>query len=450
VRFKGSVVLVLIAVVIGAFYFFYFLPHQQRIEKEKELKERLFDVPVDEIDYIKIIKGKDEFELKRDGNTWIITGPKRLLADEAIISMMIDILNREKVKKVVSTDINKAAEFGLEPPYIYAFFGHGGRIDEFFVGRPSPSGAGVYLYRRGLDAIFLVSEDVASALSHDLYSLRKKEPFVFDKDHLKRIVIRRKKDTLDLSKTSLGWFMRSPIEGRCSLRNVLKLIEDIATVRADEFFDESVPEPSDYPKSAKIELVEDSGRQITIDVYFWGTSVNRGIVVYQHGLSYYARVGRDFWNNIHQDASSFRYRNLFEFKPEEAFKIAVRKDKESLLIERKGRKWMYKDRPLDDTMVEEFMELLNGMEAYRLVEKEEFKKGKGSFSLTVWGRQGNILGVLKVYGEAPRDSFAFSEEAELKTYYAESTNLVDKVIVTNLQMNDIYEAIKKTITEVGR
>lgn len=449
-RFKGSVVLVLIATVIGVLYFFYLLPHQQRLKKEKELKERLFNVPVDEIDYIKIIKGKDEFELKRFDSTWMITKPKRLLADRAIISLMIDILNREKIKKVVSTDIKKAKEFGLEPPYIYAFFGHRGEIDEFFVGRPSPSGAGVYLYRRGLDAIFLVSEDVASALTHDLYSLRKKEPFVFNRDHLRRIIIRRKKDTLEFSKTSLGWFMSSPIEGRCSLKDVLKLIEDIATVRAEEFFDEGAPDPSDYPKSAKIELIEDSGRVVDIDVYFWGTSVDRGIVVYQHGLPYYARVGRDFWNILHQDASSFRYRNLFEFRPEETFRIVVKKYSETLLIEKKGEKWMYENRTLDRTMVEEFIEMLNGTEAYRLIQEKDFRRDKERFRVTVWGRQGNILGLLRVYGEAPRDSFAFSEDRQLKTYYAETANLVDKVIVTNLQMNDIYEAIKKTITGAHR
>ena len=377
--------------------------------------------------------------------------PKYLPADDAVISKIVEVLNSEKIKKVITTDITRSSEFGLKPPYIYAFFGHRGLIDEFFIGKPNPAETGVYLYKRGLDAIFLVSKDVASALSHDLYSLRSKVPFEIDRDKLSRIVIKRRKDTLDINRTTDGWFMHSPIKGRCSTKYVNKLIEDICTVHADEFFDDKKPNPERFPNKAWIELYEGPDRRILIDVYYWGTTPDTGILVYQHGLSYYARVGRDFWNSINREAPFFKYRNLFEFNPEQLIAIKLKDKDKAWIINKKDNRWLYKDRILNRQVLGEFIELLLNAEAYSVTEKTKDQNREAErFSLELLGADNRILGMLKVYGEAPLNRYAFAGTEELKAYYAESANLKEQILITNLQIKQLKEAFMKLIQEVTK
>jgi hypothetical protein len=447
VRFKGALVLFVLSLLIGGVYFLYILPAQKEAERKRQLKERIFTVSADEIDYIRLINRGQDYRLEKTANGWMLVKPKRLIADQKIISKIIEVLNKERIIKVVATDLKRMDEFGLTSPVIYAAFGHRGGLEEFFIGRPAPAKAGAYLYKKGLDGIFLVSLDVAGALNQTLYGLRKKEPFVFDETAIKKIVIERKDDRLEMVRKENGWFMLSPVKGRCSDKAVWRFIEEMKTLRADEFYDGKKPKPSDYDKSVRIKLFFDDKTEV-MDVYFWGTEYNKGLVLYQHGLDYFARTNqRDFWNSLHESAWTFRYKNLFDVNPEDVYAITGRMGEETITLKRKGNRWFSSGRKLSEDRVYAFIQMLNGIEAYGITEKD-FIKTEKYFSLLLKDRNGKDVASLYVYGEAKIYSTSFDlERGDIKVFYAESSNLTDKCLVTNFQVEDLYKSLKKLVAE---
>jgi hypothetical protein len=445
VRFKGALFLFVIFVLVGGFYFLYFLPVEKNIKKAEELKKRLFNISTERVDYIRLVVNGNEYELKKKKEGWFITKPETLLADEIIIKKMLEKLNKEKIKKLVTMDMSRLSEFGLKVPAIYALFGYEGNIVEFFLGRPNPAATDVYIYRRGMDGIFLVSKDIVTVLNHNLFSLRRKEPFLFDPARVAGIKIIKDSDTVEMRYSQgKGWIMITPNMGRCSEREVIRFLEDIRSVRAEEFYDHMQPEPERYPRNAKLVLLNRDGSEVVIDLYFWGTSIDTGIVVYQHGLDYYARTGREFWNRIHEDASIFRYRNIFEIRSDDVVKIEFIDKEDKVVISNKSGQWSYSQKILDKIVIDELLERLADIEAYRIINKRDFDRDSVTMRLAISNSDGNRQ-VLNVYDEVDIGKRAFSMKAELKTHYAEASNLKDPVLITNLQMMDIKDWIFKAI-----
>jgi hypothetical protein len=448
-RFKGALALFAASLLLGGVYFLYLLPEKKEAERKRELRERIFTVPPGDVDYIMLVNQGQEYELRKGTDAWMVTKPRKLYADMKIIKNMLDVLNKEKILKVVATDTDRLGEFGLMNPVIYAAFGHGGEMEEFFIGRPTPAKSGAYMYKRGLGGIFLVSLEVAGALNQGLYGLRKKEPFVFDASALNRVVIERKGGRIEMARTGSGWFMEYPYRGRCSRKAVSALVNYIGTARGDEYFDGKVPDPSDYGASARIRMFFDNKPGTVMDVYFWGTEFDRGIVLYQHGFDYFARTDqRDFWRAVNDDAGSFRYRNLFEAEPGGVREVAVKWEGKSLALKRDGGGWSSNGRRVSKERLNAFFDALNSLEAYGIVGEDGFIGGEKSFSLVMKNKDNAVTAGLHVYGESGGSTASFdSERGELKTLYAESSNLEEKVLVTNFMVEDMLEMVKKLTEE---
>jgi hypothetical protein len=446
-RFKGALALLVISVLVGGVYFLIVLPSQREAERKKELREKIFAAEIQEIDEIRLANQGEHYKLTKEDGTWLITAPRRLLADRRIITKIVESLNEERIIKVVSTDLKRKSEFGLTMPVIYAAFGHGGKVDHFFIGPPSPAASGAYLYKGGLEGIFLVSMDVAGALNQNLYGLRRKEPFILDEAlPVRKIVIERNTDTIEIHKAGTGWTVVNPLKGRGSDDDVAALIKAIRYLRADEFFDDMVPDPSDYSKTSRIRIFS-GDREIILDVHFWGTSFNEGLMVYQHGQKYSARTTqREFWNLINQGADFFQYRNLFSFDINDAYQITGNKGGERVSLQKRNGAWYFEDREITEERVTELLEKMNTLKAGGIADKKDYAGGEEYFSLVLKGARGETVSRLSVYGETGSSNASFDpQKGKLVSFFAESSNLEYGCIVTNHQIDDLFDSLKKIV-----
>jgi hypothetical protein len=408
-------------------------------------------VSPDDIDSIVLVNKGKPYELVRDSDGWIITVPRILLADMRIIRNILDVLNREKILKVVATDTGRLGEFGLKRPVLRATFRHDGESEEFLIGRKSPTESGAYMYKQGLEGVFLVSLDVPRSLNQGLYKLRRKEPFVFDHESLERIVIEKNGGSLEIAREDSGWFMESPYRGKCGEGAVSALVNSLRTVYADEFFDGKEPDPSDYGDSARITMYFDDGSESVMDVYFWGTEADKGIVLYQRGYDYFARTNqRQLWKDINADAGFFLYRTLFDVGAVEFYEIEAVAEGKTIVLKRKGDRWLYQGRGIGKGRMNEFFDMLNGLEAESIIENRDFTGGERSYSLVLKGKDGSAKAWMYAYGEARGSRIIFdSDNREIKKHYAESSNLDKKVLVTNLMIDDLTGFMEGLTEEVS-
>ncbi|UCH80045.1 MAG: DUF4340 domain-containing protein [Nitrospiraceae bacterium] len=440
-KFKGTFVLLIAALVTGAFYIFYILPAENERKIKEELLKRFFRVDELQVEFLRIKNPHGTFQLSRGEKRWTLTSPTVLPADSKTLDRIFRIIIKGEILKVITSDISRAAEFELDKPRAVLAIGYRGIIDELVIGGMTPSMSGYYAFVKGINAIFLVDEDIAQIRTIGLYDLRSKSLFDFDPDSITDIEIVKKEEEIVLGKNKDIWKVYHPFSGRASTDDIMDFLFGIRNQRADEFYDGQVPDARNYRDTITLKLSSRENEAYLIDVHFWGTGYNEGAVAYQKGMKYAGRLPRDFWNFVNRQATDFRYRDLFHFAEEDVWKIDIKKEEHAYELVRRGDDWFIGQETVDAKKLKDFVWFLKAWKSERLLSHSaSFSRDDPAYEISIIDKNGSSLGTLRIYDKIKGESLGFTQEGEEQfLYYAVSDNLDDICTVTTLDIRKIQD-----------
>ncbi|RJQ47622.1 MAG: DUF4340 domain-containing protein [Nitrospiraceae bacterium] len=437
-RFKGTLILLGISLLVASLYIFYLLPRAREQKLIEELSSRFFRVDVSEVEFLRIQNQNGGFNMIKNGDQWKLTTPIFLPTDSKALQRLFEIITKGKIVKVITNDMSRAAEFKLDHPVAAFFIGYKGRIDELAIGGSNPAGTGVYAFAKGIKAIFVVEKEIAEIATVGLYDLRSKSLFSFNPESVTGMHIIKKDGDIVLTKEAGAWEMVRPVPGKASVQDISDFLLNVMNQRADDFYDNSVPDSKDYSGTVTLQLY--AGRQVSadIDVHYWGTDVNQGAVAYQKGMKYAGRLSRDFWNLVSRDASVYRYRDLFAFDENQVGSLAVQKGTKSYKLVRKGEDWFSGDKTADRKKVTEFIWFLKAWKASKLIGGYlSAVKNDPIISVSIGDMKGKMIGALKIFDRIEGGSIGFTADEEQFLHYAVSGNLRDICAVSSIDMKKI-------------
>ena len=438
-RFKGTLTLLGIALLVGTGYLFYLVPSVQEKKLQEEVASRFFRVDTERLEFMRIKNAQGVFDVVQEKGMWKIRSPRMLPADGKTIGKILDLLRSGKISKIITRDMERASEFGLDKPGAVLAIGFGGTIDEIAFGGVSPSKTGIYAYAKGLSAIFLVGNEEAEIMKIGLYELRAKALFSFDPEAVRRILIVGKRAKVELVKGEQGWMMIRPFPGRANAEGVRDFLFGILNQKADEFYDNRVPDEKIYSDTIRIKLsLQGETNPLGIEVHYWGTGVHEGTVAYQEGMNYSGRLTRDFWSLVNRDASSFRYRNLFDFKEQDVWRIRVKKDAAAYELARHGDKWFMGEVPADGKRVLQFLWFLKAWEAKSLLEPSHRRPTEDTLlEIVLSDRTGRAIGTLRVFDKREGGVLGYSQEGAAEPLSAFTDNLKEPCTVSSMDIKNI-------------
>jgi hypothetical protein len=440
-RFKGTIILFVLSIIVGTGYFLYLMPALKEREMIEELNSRLFRINPEQVEFLKIKNPKGVFLIVKKDEGWMIKSPRELKTDSKTINKIMNIISSGRIVKIISEDIGRINEFGLDRPGAVLLTGYGNRSDELVLGGINPSGTGIYAYARGVNAIFLVDMDAGGLAGVGLYELRSKTLFDFIPETVSGIKIVREDSLIEMRKTGTDWEIVNPVSARASNEVISDFILTIQKQRADEFYDDTIPDPASYRESMKIYMYMDDNSTTEIDVHYWGTGVGQGSVVYQHGMKYSGRLPRDFWLFLDKDVSYFRYRNIFDFAENEVYAIKVIKGADAYEVRRDGDKWMYGDSVVSDEKMLDFIWKLKEWKAEKLYGLMQVADKEITLEIVLYDKDMNKAGRLKVFGRVEGVVLGYSTtEGETKLYYAVSDNLDGIIGISSIDLGDIPDS----------
>ena len=438
-RFKGTLTLLGIALLVGAGYLFYLVPSAQEKKLQEELASRFFRVDTEHLEFMRIKNAQGVFDVVREKGIWKVRSPRMLPIDEKTIAKIMDILRSGKIVKIITRDVERASEFGLDKPGAVLAIGFGGKIDEIAFGGVNPSKTGIYAYAKGLQAIFLVANEVAEIMKIGLYELRSKALFSFDPGAVSKVMIVGKRAKMELTKGEQGWMMLRPFSGRANTEAVQDFLLGILNQRADEFYDNRIPDEKIYSDTIRI-MLSSQGEPKTkeIEVHYWGTGAREGTVAYQKGMNYSGRLTRDFWNFVNRDASSFLSRNLFDFKGSDVWRIRVRTDAAAYELSRHGKEWFIGEAPADGKKVLQFIWFLKAWEAKSLLEPSQRRpRGRALLEIVLSDRTGMSIGTLRVFDKREGGVLGYSQKGAAELFPALTDNLKEPCTVSSMDIKKI-------------
>ncbi|MBN3909241.1 MAG: DUF4340 domain-containing protein [Nostoc sp. NMS1] len=176
---KTTLILILLALGLGGFVYFYEIRGTTVREETKEQKQKIFSFGEDDVQSLTVKTRKLTLNLERNPEPsnpkWVIKSPISGPANDAIVSYLMDLLVKGKSNSTLSTPVKELGQFALdEPPATINITLKNRQSHQLILGKSNFNGR--FLYAQADPAakpdgninVLLVSTDFANAVNRDL------------------------------------------------------------------------------------------------------------------------------------------------------------------------------------------------------------------------------------------------------------------------------------------
>ena len=250
-KFRTTGILLLIALTIGAFIWF-FERHAGDTETRKLESRLVLDVDPGRIDWFQIETTNYLVSCERDGKTWTMIEPVHTRANageiQKILSYLEDWQRRETIR---AEDIKKSGldrgDYGVHIPKLKMTLRSDGEEQEFRVGRNTPLGEDLYVQVAGKSDIFAASTNLWSVIPEETTLLRSRRVFDGVPSDIRRFHLKRKDGLLEAKRSETqGWVLEQPMHGRANMAFVNDLLFSFFSAGVEAFVFDEASELSPY------------------------------------------------------------------------------------------------------------------------------------------------------------------------------------------------------------
>lgn len=236
-RFRNTLLLLLVLLGLGAYVYWVELPEAEKADR----KEKLLDFEADRVDSITLVFPDREIALAKTDAGWRLVRPIEAEADEVAVKGVLSMLQSAEVTQELDVDRGDLAPFGLAEPYAAVrLVADGNELPEVRIGKAAPIGAAAYAVREGRDAVLLTGSAVRSGVDKSVKDLRGKTILRFEDDAVERVSIESPERTLVLERRGSDWRIVAPVDEAADATVVRSYLATLRALRATDYPDETV------------------------------------------------------------------------------------------------------------------------------------------------------------------------------------------------------------------
>jgi len=247
-RFKGTAVLLLVALGVGAYVYFYEIRGTERRDKAKQEESRIWKVEsssIQEIALTSAASSNQRIAATRSGEKeWKITSPRPLDADSEELNRIATSAAEVNRESVVEANAPNLSVFGLEPAQTkLEFKTKDGKEYRIRFGNNNPTGSSTYAALEGKKEVFLVANFLATTFNKKVDDLRNRAVLSFDQFEARSLDLKSEKGALQLVKDSDRWWLQGKERWAADSSGVNGILGALSNTKLKEFFDE---DPEQY------------------------------------------------------------------------------------------------------------------------------------------------------------------------------------------------------------
>jgi hypothetical protein len=220
-RFRGTLLLLVIAVALTAYYV---LVERPRQEAERAARDaRLVALRPESIDRLTIARPDTTIELRVVDTHWEMVEPVADLADDSAVMRLLAAIDRATVERNIGPQ-DEATPFGLDDPITIEAWTRGDPALALDVGGYTVDRGFVYATRAGDDDVLLVPTAIRRYAAAAVEDFRFKRVATFDLSLVDSFVVTSPERTVRWGRDGLGW---STVAGTDTIRGNPAAVEGI-------------------------------------------------------------------------------------------------------------------------------------------------------------------------------------------------------------------------------
>ncbi len=233
-RFRTTLLLLLVVLGLGAYLYYVEMPSAEQEAKAK----RLYDVKADDISELTLTYQDHEIALMKTGEEWHMSKPLDVLADATAVKNIAATLADAESKKELTESSGDLSVYGLDKPFVVV---HAKAKDKdlpvFSVGKTTPIGSNAYVQRADDKKIFLTNSAFRTGLDKQPKDLRDKTILNFADGDVQRIELHAADKDIRLGLKNGAWVIEQPGSFIADATIVRTLLSSLRSLRANDFPD---------------------------------------------------------------------------------------------------------------------------------------------------------------------------------------------------------------------
>jgi hypothetical protein len=336
---RSTAILLVVAVLLGAFVYFYEIEGEEGRREAEEASKRVFtDLEAADIQAFEVTTTDEKTARleNRDGR-WRVVSPVDFPADEVAADGIASTLAKLASEGVID-DPQEPEAYGLGDDAARVRFEAGEKQETLVLGKKTPVGSNSYVADEGDPRVFMVPTWRLNSFKKSLDELRDRRVLRFDRSQVERVAVSWPDTGVTLEKRDGKWWLTSPIEGPADQETVDDLLSELSFLRAEGFVDGDVDEvrerlrPPEFEVVLGLESEDDSARELS---FVLGQVREEGDRLAQGAEKAYYTIPAERIDDFARTVVAYRFKDLAAFESADArrFEIAFTDDGDETVIE---------------------------------------------------------------------------------------------------------------------
>lgn len=346
---SGRTILVLLILAVGLGGFFYYDTYSlgPRREKAESAKGRIWTVEPKDVEAVTVARKGETLRLKRaaDGG-WDMLEPVKTRGDRAVVDDMVTGLATARMDREIDPNPAKPADFGLDPPDAEVKIEVKGRAEPLVlrVGSKNPTGVWVYAREGAKPAVITLSESIARDTSRPVADFRDHTVIAFDRKNVTGLDLDVNGDQMALAAEQPGkWRIVKPRALSADTDLVSEFLDKLEGAKATEFVDDApkslAPYGLDKPARVTVWVGRDKDRAARTLLVGRPVPEKKGVYVKREGEPGVILTAEALWTAFPKTVAALRDKTVVSYAYDKLAKVEITHGRETIDLEKDGTAW---------------------------------------------------------------------------------------------------------------
>ena len=342
-RWQTSVVLAVLLVAVGVFYYVYDVRMAPDREKAEARKGRVFNAEAGDVTQLTLKRPSDSVDLKREGDAWQMQAPVKARADRGPVDEVITNALTAKIDREIAAAPPSLADFGLDKPAAeLTMVLKDGKQLALVMGAKSPTGVWVYAKERDKPNVFVIGDSVLRDTTRPATDFRDKTILAFDRQQVTGLEIVTPDDTLVLEPAENRWKLTRPVALAADPETVGGFLEKLGAAKVKEFVAEAPPALDTYglDKPWKVTLVTGKDKDRATRTLLVGKfEAGKGAYAMRAGETSVLLIPEDVWAALPKNVAVVRDKTVVRVDRDKVARLQVESPQGTVTLTRENDKW---------------------------------------------------------------------------------------------------------------
>jgi hypothetical protein len=344
VRWQTSLVLAVLLVGLGAFYYVYEVRWAPDREQATARKGRVFTAEPADVTQLTLKRPGDAVEVKREGDAWQMVVPLKARGDRGPIEEVLANVLTAKIDREIAASPPSLGEFGLDKPAaeVTVTLKNGKQLG-LALGAKSPTGVWVYARERDKPAVFVLGDSVLRDATRPVADFRDKTVLTFDRKQVTGLDIASRDETLGLESADGGWKIVRPVALAADGDTVSDFLEKLGAAKVKEFVADAPASLAAYgldrPWRVTLHTGKDKERASRALLLGKIDGDKKGVYAMRDGEPTVLLIPEDVWTALPKNVAVVRNKVVVPVERDKLTRLEVESPRGAVTLVRESDKW---------------------------------------------------------------------------------------------------------------